>query len=262
MNQADATETPLHTLQPLTRFSNRAVDYAKYRPSYPDAAIDTVLENLGEPSQLVAADMGAGTGISSRLLADRGVRVLAIEPNLAMAQAAQLHPLVEFCTGTAEQTHLPGASVNLVTCFQSFHWFEPESSLLEFHRILKRSGRLALVWNDRDPEDEFQEGYSRLVRLVSNNHPAERRLVSVDSLFSSPHFTRVQQYTLAHRQAVDLPSLIGRAQSTSYVPREGPAHQQLISGLQALHQRYCSDRGFVDLVYRTSIYLALPKTEG
>lgn len=260
MNQSD-TEA-LHTLQPLTRFSNRATDYAKYRPTYPSAAIDIVLENLGEPSQLLAADIGAGTGISSRLLADRGVRVLAIEPNLAMAQAAQLHPLVEFREGTAEQTHLPGGSVDLVTCFQSFHWFKPELSLLEFYRILKRSRRLALVWNDRDPEDEFQAGYSHLVRLVSNNHPAERRLVSVDALFLSPYFTQVQQHTLAHRQAVDFSGLIGRAESSSYIPREGPAHQQLISGLQALHQRYCSDRGFVDLVYRTRIYLAQTKTGG
>ena len=30
---------PLHTLNPLSRFSDRAVHYAKYRPSYPEAAL-------------------------------------------------------------------------------------------------------------------------------------------------------------------------------------------------------------------------------
>ena len=246
-------------MQPLSRFSNRAVDYAKYRPSYPDAAIDTVLENLGEPSQLMAADIGAGTGISSRLLAERGVQVLAIEPNVAMRQMAQPHPRVEFREGTAQQTQLPNTLVDLVTCFQSFHWFEPKSSLAEFHRILKPSGRLALVWNDRDQEDEFQRGYSQLVRLVSKNHPAEQRLVSVNPLFSSPYFVQVRRHVVAgYRQAVDLPSLVGRAKSTSYVPQAGPGQEQLISGLQELHARFCDAQGLVYLVYNTSIYLAVP----
>lgn len=62
-------------MNPLSRFADRADDYAKYRPSYPAATIDTILEGLTNLSQLVAADMGAGTGISSRLLAERGIRV-------------------------------------------------------------------------------------------------------------------------------------------------------------------------------------------
>ncbi len=259
MNQNPADAAPLHTLQPLTRFFDRAADYAKYRPSYPDAALNLILEDLGDPCQLVAADVGAGTGISSRLLAERGIRVLAIEPNVAMQEAAAPHPRVEFCDGTAEQTHLTEASVDLVTCFQSFHWFEPDTTLREFHRILKRSGRLALVWNDRNQEDEFQQGYSDLVRLVSNNHPAERRLVSVNPLFSSSYFIHIQQHVLTYRQAVDLPSLIGRARSTSYVPQEGPKHEQLIAGLQELHHRFCDAQGLVYLVYNASIYLAAPQ---
>ena len=69
---------PLSRLDPTGRFSNRAHDYAKHRPSYPDAAVDAILLGLGAPPDLVAADVGAGTGISSRLLASRGVRVIAI----------------------------------------------------------------------------------------------------------------------------------------------------------------------------------------
>lgn len=60
----------------LERFSDRAINYAKYRPSYPPAAIDFILEGL--VNTLVAADIGAGTGIASRLLAQREVRVLAM----------------------------------------------------------------------------------------------------------------------------------------------------------------------------------------
>ena len=176
VTETNAQTTPLHTMNPLSRFSDRAADYAKYRPSYPDEAIAILLEGLGNPSQLVAADIGAGTGISSRLLAQRGLRVIAIEPNEAMREAASPHPLVELGDGSAEVTNIPDASLDLVTCFQAFHWFNPEPTLVEFHRILKPTGRLAVVWNDRDRNDELTQGYSCLVEIASKNHPAESRM--------------------------------------------------------------------------------------
>ena len=162
MNETNPETTPLHQMNPLSRFSQQARDYSKYRPSYPDAAITTILEGLDKPSSIVAADIGAGTGISSRLLAQRGVRVLAIEPNTAMREEAQPHPLIQFTDGIAEATHLETASVDLVTCFQAFHWFNPKPALQEFHRILKPGGRLAVVWNNRNRQDEFTAGYSDL----------------------------------------------------------------------------------------------------
>jgi 2-polyprenyl-3-methyl-5-hydroxy-6-metoxy-1,4-benzoquinol methylase len=96
--------TPLYTLNPRDRFSDCAEAYAKYRPSYPKEAIDCILARLNSP--LVAADIGAGTGISSRFLAQRGVKVNAIEPNESMRQAALPHHLVEFQDGSAEHTNL------------------------------------------------------------------------------------------------------------------------------------------------------------
>lgn len=246
-------------MNPLSRFSDRAGDYAKYRPSYPEEAIATILEGLGDSSQLVAADIGAGTGISSRLLAQRGVRVIAIEPNAAMREAALPHALVEFGNGTAEATNLPDASVDLVTCFQSFHWFNPEPTLLEFHRILKPTGRLAVVWNDRDRDDEFTQNYTHLVQIASNHHAAESRMTSVDPLLASPLFPDVCCHTFTYRQELELEGLIGRAMSSSYIPREGEAQQQLVSGLQELYNRERNENGFVYMTYHTSVYLANPK---
>lgn len=252
MSNLDAT--PLYAMNSLNRFSNRAKDYAKYRPSYPAAAIDLILEGLGQPSQLVAADVGAGTGISSRLLAERGVKVLAIEPNSAMRQAA-IHPLIELRDATAEATRLNDASVDLVTCFQAFHWFNPELALLEFRRILKPSRRLALVWNERDSNDKFTASYSQLIQIASNNHPAEQRRVAVDPLLTSPYFTN-EHYTFTYIQKVNLSGLIGRAMSTSYIPQEGAMHQQLVADLQQLYERNCDRDHCVSLVYRTAVFLA------
>jgi SAM-dependent methyltransferase len=256
MNESKVETTPLHTMNPMDRFSDLAADYAKYRPSYPVAAINSILEGLDNTLPLVAADIGAGTGISSRLLAESGVRVLAIEPNAQMRQAALPHRLVEFHSGTAEHTNLPNASVDLVVCFQSFHWFDPKLTLLEFRRILKPNGRLAVVWNDRDHHDEFTQSYSRLVQIASNHHPAESRLVSVDPLLASPLFPNVRCHTFTYRQELDKDGLIGRAMSVSYIPRSGLLRSQLVSELKELYNRSSDENSNVYLVYRTSVYLA------
>lgn len=249
-------ENPLYKMNPCDRFTDRAANYAKSRPSYPPEAIGTILEGSGNPAQLVAADIGAGTGISSRLLAASGVRVIAIEPNEGMREAATPHPLVNYQAGTAEQTHLPDSSVDLVTCFQAFHWFDPAPTLQEFHRILKPGGRLALVWNNRDRQDEFTAQYSRLVQIASSYHPAESRTLAIDPILLDPYFTNLHQYNFPYRQELDLSGLIGRAESTSYIPRTGAARDRLISDLQQLYQKWEND-SLVYLVYSTSVYVAI-----
>ncbi len=255
--QGNPTEgTPLHTLDPLNRFSNRSEDYVKYRPSYPSEVINTILEGLAPTSQIIAADIGAGTGIASRLLAERGVNVIAVEPNAAMGEAAEPHPNVEFRNGSAEITNLPDASVDLVTCFQAFHWFNPNQSLLEFRRILKPSGRLSLVWNNRNKQDKFTKEYSQLVRAISNNHPGESRMKTVEPLLTSKYFINIREYNFVYHQELDLAGLIGRAMSVSYLPREGENYEQLIFGLQNLYQSFCDERNFVYMIYDTSVHLA------
>jgi ubiquinone/menaquinone biosynthesis C-methylase UbiE len=255
MNSNDSIP-PLYDMNPLGRFSDRAADYVKYRPSYPAAAIEAILEGLGEPSQLTAADIGAGTGISSRLLAQKKVLVLAIEPNAEMRQAAEIHPLVEWKEGTSEVTNLSESSVNLVTCFQSFHWFNHVLTLPEFRRILKPSGRLAVVWNLRDCTDELTLLYTQIVKAASNNHPAEKRERSIEPLLTSSDFTNIQSRDFLYKQDLDLQAIIGLSQSTSYIPNSGSFLQKLISDLTELYQAHCGDRGFVSLVYKTKVYLA------
>lgn len=244
----------LYQMNPQVRFSDRAEDYAKYRPSYPPKAIDSILEGLSAPSQLIAADIGAGTGISSRLLADRGVKVMAIEPNAAMRQAATPYSLVKFQDGNAENTQLENNSVDLVTCFQAFHWFNPEPTLKEFARILKPRGRLAAVWNNRDRQDEFTAEYSHLTKTVSNNQ-SELRYGTERFLRETSLFSTVTQLTFPARQALDRLGLVGRAMSTSYIPKTGKPKEQFIDRLYKLYDKYRDEQGLVYLQYKTNVYI-------
>ena len=129
----------------VARFNDRAADYVRYRPTYPAAAVRAILDSLGPPAELVAADIGAGTEMSARLLGDQGVQVLAIEPGEAMRQAAAPHPNVTWVAARADATGLRRRASTWFSGAQSFHWFQAADALVEFARILKPGRRLAIV---------------------------------------------------------------------------------------------------------------------
>ena len=248
-------------MNPLHRFSDRATDYAKYRPNYPKEAISAIINGFEKSEKLVAADIGAGTGIGSRMLAEQGINVIAIEPNMAMRNAALPHPLIKFQEGTAESTNLPNESVDLITCFHAFHWFKLESTLQEFHRILKPSGRLAILRNNWNREDGFTRENSNLMKQISQSHSMakKKRLFSIAALEDISYFVDFKHLVFAHRQELDLPGLIGRIMSSSSIPNQGSEKEEITKSLEILYKRWVDKKGLVYLVYRTDVYLATPK---
>jgi SAM-dependent methyltransferase len=254
--EVDGQARPFWEQDPTGRFSPRARDYARARPDYPREAVAAILDGLGPPAALVAADIGAGTGIASRLLADEGVNILAIEPNAAMRAAFTAHPRVVLRDATAEATGLPDAHVDLVVCAQAFHWFEPIAALREFRRILRPGGRLALMWNERDDRDAFTAAYTTLLRGAVGGDPTEARREGLGEHLAAARFGDVRDLAFAHRQGLTADALVARADSASYVPREGPARDALVAGLRDLHARFADADGRAWLVYETHVHRA------
>jgi SAM-dependent methyltransferase len=260
-------------IDPYKIYNNLGTDYAKSRPSYPSAAIDLILQGLN-PQSASAADIGAGTGIGSCLLADRGVRVYAIEPNADMRKSGVSHSLVEFCEGTSERTNLADASVDLVTSFQAYHWFNQRRTLAEFLRILKPVGRLALIWNQWDVSDEFTKAFNSTVNQSAFSSPLKRLIESVKSSIAPSSylkpweswklffflnlfkFKQIRRVEFSITQDLDLSELVGLAVSLAYVPASETVRQQLACDLTELYERYCDENGKVKLVYGTNVYVA------
>jgi SAM-dependent methyltransferase len=246
----------LHEMNPAERFSDRAADYARYRPSYPAAAIDAVLEGLGEASELHAVDVGAGTGIASRLLAERGVAVTAVEPNAEMRAAAAAHPRVVWVDGRGEATGLPDLCADLVVSAQAFHWLEPEAGLGEFARVLRPGGRLALMWNEGDMSDAMTAAYSRSTRASVEMSPVLRAWEPAEVFWRHPAFGGQREVRFANGQNVTLEGLIGRAFSASWVPKEGPRADAVVKALKSAHEQFADENGLVSLRYVTRVFLA------
>ncbi|GAC1388890.1 MAG: class I SAM-dependent methyltransferase [Vulcanimicrobiaceae bacterium] len=247
----------LEGMNPQSRFANRADDYAKYRPSYPAAAVDWIFHSLGDPRKLRVADIGSGTGISARLLADRGCQVVAVDPNPDMVAHARRHTRVRYLEARAESTGLPAASFNIVTCFQAFHWLQRDVALQEFGRILKPYGRVCVLWNTRESADPFMAAYDELIGAFGEDagriHDA-RQILSPSETFGIHGFIRVARAEFSHFHRMDLASFVGYARSCSYLPREGAAYERLRTGLEALYRQFADADGYVVFPYRTTAY--------
>lgn len=249
-------DAPLHDQDPTGRFSDRAADYVKYRPGYPGAIFDAVLAGLGQPARLAAADVGAGTGISARALADHGVRVTAVEPNAAMRSAASAHPRVQWREGTGEATGLESGSVDLVLCAQAFHWMRQEEAIREFARILRPRGRVAILWNERDRQDPLLAAYRAAILEVGGEHPAEMREFDPSVITREGLFAGVRVVEAPNQQRLDEEGLIGRAMSASYVPKTGPGAGRLANRLREIYRERRDAAGLVTLKYNTRVWLA------
>lgn len=242
------------------RFSNRVDTYVKYRPDYPREAIGYLFEVVGLRQGCEVADVGAGTGIFSRLLLERECRVTAVEPNADMRAAAveRLGGEAGFraVPGSAEATGLPAESVDFIVCAQSFHWFDREASRVEFRRILKPGGKVALIWNTRLTEGTpFREEYDKLLHDFGTDYEAVKH-TNIRPEDLAPFFNdgRVQEGRFPYRQKFDFDGLRGRLLSSSYTPVPGaPNFDRMMEELRGIFDRN-QEGGKVPFEYVTQVF--------
>src|SRR5262245_1062311 len=113
------------------RFSATVDEYRQHRPDYPEALIDWVMSDAALSVGSLVIDVGCGTGISSRQLAQRGLRVIGVDPNdamLAEARHAGESASLRYLKGDAETLALDETADGLV-CAQALHWVDLDKAL-------------------------------------------------------------------------------------------------------------------------------------
>jgi len=239
-------------MDPRERFTATVSNYARYRPDYPAAALSWL---RAEAPGSRAVELGSGTGIFARQLADAGFDVLGIEPNAAMrAEAAQEsgsagNPV--YRVGTAEDTGLAAGSADLVVAAQAFHWFDLPRALAEIDRLLVPGGLAAAVWNTRD-EEGFGADYEALLRAWS---PDYRDVAKPQPTLEALRAARPGglERRFPHEQRFDLEGALGRAWSSSYVQHGVSDREGFDRVLGEIFARHAQD-GQVRLSYTTLLY--------
>lgn len=140
-------------------FGGAADNYDTHRPRYPDQLIDDVLAS-GARRLL---DVGAGTGIASMQFIERGVDVLAVEPDTRMAAVAQAKGIPAEISAF-EQWEPAGRRFDRVVFAASFHWVDPAVALPKIRSILDDGGKLALIWNRLRPTTPTRAEFESIYR--------------------------------------------------------------------------------------------------
>ncbi len=124
-------------------FSERAAEYARFRPRYPAALFRTLAELA--PGRHLAWDCGTGNGQAAVGLAAHFDRVAATDPSAEQLAHARAHPHVEYRRGRESESGLEDGSADLVTAAQALHWFDTDAFYAEARRVLRTGGMVA-VW--------------------------------------------------------------------------------------------------------------------
>lgn len=249
-------------------FSEKSEAYAKYRPEYPTEALDVILKPFKNQKKITVVDVGAGTGIASRLLAQRGAQVHAVEPNESMIKSADSHPNITFHQSSAENLPLESNTADIITSFQAFHWFNFKRSLKEFKRVLKPTGQLALIWNYWDTQHPFTSGYAQIIDEASAKNPhrvgpysgisgkvKEFRVRLLWKFQYLPYYQDIQRHNFEYVDRTDLKDLIGSARSQSYILHEGKPWEELKENIK---QYYNDNQSSAKLAYDINVFTAQP----
>jgi SAM-dependent methyltransferase len=227
-------------------FDQEAERYDRYRPTYPDAVIDELLGP--KPETLAVLDVGCGTGIASRQMADRGATVLGVELAPRMAEIARRHG-IDVELSAFEEWDAAGRTFDRVTSAQAWHWLDLPLATSKAASLLRPGGSLGLIWNagcqPDDLADALEEVYAsavpagghRVFRGYAANRPPDVRTgldlelaaISAASDLGDPTMTWFP-WARAYQRDEWLNQLLSRSDHTALAPE---VLDRLLAGIGA-----------------------------
>jgi SAM-dependent methyltransferase len=242
------------------KFSGRAQDYTKGRPSYATEFIKMLRCDLKVNENTVVADIGSGTGKLSKQILDLGSKVFCVEPNKDMRKIAEkeLSRYGNFVSvnGSSDFTTLDSNSVDVVTVAQAFHWFDVDKFKSECKRILKPNGKIILVWNTRDSNSVFNVESSEIYKKYCPNFKGYQGGMNDDDcriceLFDGDYKKVIFENPLEFTKE----KFIMRSLSASYsIKNDDENYNEYIAELEKLFDKY-SQNSIVIMPNNTVAYI-------
>ncbi len=174
----------------------------QYVPGRSWKGLAEVLLRLLPP--MVIADLGAGEGTFSQLLAQRADKVIAVDNSEKMVEFGQAMARkngilnVEYRKGDLEELPIESGSVDLAFFSQSLHHAQhPEQAMAEAYRVVRQGGQVAVLDLVRHSFEQAREMYADVwlgfaeVEILQFVEKAGFRNVSTSVVHreeESPHF--------------------------------------------------------------------------
>ena len=232
-------------------FGAAAELYEQARPGYPAAVVDLLIP----PGARRVVDLGAGTGKLSRVLLERGLEVVAVEPSAGMrAEFARVLPGVPVLAGRAEALPLDGGSVDAVVAGQAWHWVDPARAV-PGGRPGARPGRQPRPRLEPAPADE--PWVEQLDRVLG--HARARGEGDPEAPVVGPPFGPLERNELSWRSELPPEAVVELVASRSYaIVLDPPERERLLAAVRRLLDEHpdTTGRDRVPMPYRTVCYRA------
>ncbi len=217
------TRSPNHG-ELAVSFGAVAAEYDRGRPRYPDELLDTVERLWGRSLKGARVlDVGAGTGIATRLLAARGADVVAVEPSDGMAAQFLLSsPTLPLVRGGGDDLPFHDGSADLVTYAQAFHWTRPERSVPEAIRVLRPGGAVATWWNVQDETVPWVRARAERMAAALPDRYRGYGGISAHTSHFAPAGLAVERAVLHWERRITVEHVLTDLTSRSYLASVGP----------------------------------------
>lgn len=203
--------------------------YARGRPRLGPGPVAVIRDAVGGPRVL---DVGAGTGLVSRVLLDAGLDVIALEPLGPMReQLARAIGSGRVVAGRAEAIPLAAAAVDGAVAADAFHWFDGPRAADELHRVVRPGGGVVVCVTAGAPSGPSTAWGVELERLLRDlrdgaAHPHARGPRAPQALAEHDGFTALEHRSVPFVHATDRDGLVAYVASMSFVgilpaPRRG-----------------------------------------
>lgn len=251
----------MHKLS-FKNFNDKAQIYAQTRASYTNHYINLFCEYLSDQPDSYVADIAAGTGINTKLISKFCKKLYAIEPNKDMLNECRRYckgeENIEYIEKTSEETGLPNECVNIITIAQAFQLLDLEKTRKECQRILKKSGKIILVWNSKETKNDFFYETEKVLKQFCPLYKRSIHVIDFEQNSFSHFFSNPPEFYKFKDDGVHYitkTEFIGRALCASYsIFKDDKNYDAYISALNNVYDKF-SVNGLVYAPLSTIVYV-------
>lgn len=247
-----------------TMFNQTAEYYDKFRPSYPQEIVETIVTKTGINSDSKLLEIGAGSGKATELFVNK-FNVMCIEPGDKLVEMGKRkfvnYDNIKFTLARFEEYDVENNQYDLVFSAQAFHWVPQPIGFQKCAQTLKEKGFLALFWNmymtlenSHDTElVNLSKRYGGFADFLSEND-CEKRIQSISNgIVESNLFAYPKVYRFKWKQSYTPDEYFGFILTgNSFVQKTDIEKESAYKDIVELAKK---NKGYIEQQYLSALYL-------